>query len=116
MKKDHEMTETSPAASDLEKAMAALAEAIAERDAAKSALAQAKAENEQQQQGALLFLAAVVGRAVAHGTTMTMSRGDMEEAMSLVLERGDTTDGGMALRVYKEAPCRARPGTVASTD
>ena len=78
-----------------------LATAIAERDAAERALAVAQVEHDQQQQGALLYIAAIVGRAVAHGTTMTLSKADMEEAMSLVLERGDTPDGGLALRVYK---------------
>ena len=103
--KEPEMTDdTNDIRSELEQTKAALADAIAERDTAERALAQALAESEQQQQGALLYLAAVVGRAVAHGTTLTMSRADMEEAMSLVLERGDTPDGGLALRVYKEMP------------
>lgn len=61
-------------------------------------------EFENEQRGAILFITAVVGRAVAHGVTMKLSRADMEEAMSLVLERGDTPDGGLALRVYKETP------------
>jgi len=77
----------------------ALAQAIADRDTAEREVARLQVECEQQQQGALLYLAAVVGRAVTHGTTMTLSRQDMVDACDLILDRGDTPDGGLALRV-----------------
>lgn len=57
----------------------------------------------QEQQGALLYIAAVVERAVGVGANMTFSDEDMQRAMGLELERADPTDGGLILRVLRKA-------------
>ena len=54
-----------------------------------------------QQEGALLYIAAIVERAVGVGVTMTLTEAEMIGACSLILERGDTADGGMAVRVIQ---------------
>lgn len=54
-----------------------------------------------QQEGALLYIAAIVERAVGVGVTMTLTEAEMIGACSLILERGDTADGGMAVRVLQ---------------
>lgn len=57
----------------------------------------------QEQQGALLYIAAIVERAVGVGVNMTFSDEDMQRAMDLDLERADPPDGGLVLRVLRKA-------------
>lgn len=76
----------------------------ADLDATKGELQALRASYEAEQNGAILWITAVVGRAVAHGTNMTFSKEDMEEAMQLELERADTDNGGVILRVIKREP------------
>lgn len=76
----------------------------AELDAAKGELQALRANYEAEQHGAILWITAVVGRAVAHGTNMTFSKEDMEEAMQLELERADNDRGGVTLRVIERKP------------
>lgn len=76
----------------------------ADLDATKGELQALRAEYEAEQHGAILWITAVVGRAVAHGTNMTFSKEDMEEAMNLELERADNDRGGVTLRVVKYEP------------
>lgn len=57
-----------------------------------------------EQNGAFLWIAAVVGRAVAHGTRMTFSKADMEEAAHLILQRAEGPDGGVILLVEDPVP------------
>ena len=54
-----------------------------------------------QQQGALLYIAAIVKRAVGLGVTMTLTEAEMVSACSLILERRDTAEGGMEVRVLQ---------------
>lgn len=60
-------------------------------------------ELQDQQEGALLYLAAVVNAAAGVGNEMRLSNGDMMDATNLVLERGDLPDGGLALKVTRSA-------------
>ena len=88
-----------------------LTAATAERDAARLRIAYLEDEQRNQQGGALLFIAAIVERAVGVGVTMTLSNLDMMRAYDLTLERGDTKDGGMAVRVLRRPAEVEQPAT-----
>lgn len=60
-------------------------------------------ELRQEGEGALLFLAAIVERAVGVGVNMTFSDVDMQRAMDLELQRADPPEGGLILRVLRKA-------------
>lgn len=66
-----------------------------------------------EQEGALLFIAAIVARAVPIGTAMVLTEADMLQANDLILERGDAPEGGFAVRVYpKEAAQDMQPSLI----
>ena len=71
-----------------------------------------KEELQRQQQGALLYIAAIVERAVGAGVNMTFSDEDMQRAMDLELQRADPPEGGLILRVLRKAEPQPAPRLV----
>ena len=54
-----------------------------------------------QQRGALLYIAAIVKKAVGVGVEMRLSAEDMIKANDLILERAESSNGGLALRLLR---------------
>jgi len=75
----------------------------------KRQLAELRSEMRMQQQGALLYIAAIVERAVGVGVQMTLSEGDMIRAYDLELERADPPHGGLVLRVRRNGGLQDEP-------
>jgi hypothetical protein len=72
-------------------------------------IAQLESEMQQQQAGALMYIAAVVAHAVGVGHEMRLSNGDLCAAAGLELERGDAADGGLVLRVTRPDTAEVQP-------
>ena len=80
-----------------------------EIESLKQRISDLEAEMEQQQDGALMYIAAVVAEAVGVGNEMWLSNGDLCAAAGLELERGDAADGGLVLRVTRPDTTEAQP-------
>lgn len=76
----------------------------------------AEAENEaiQQQQGALLWIAAMVAKLGGASKTVTLTKREMLDAFEMELERADGADGSTTLRIGQAlAVVHHRPKVIA---
>ena len=109
---NHDSKPEDPAATELRAVVADIEASLAALRGEGEGLAAAYMR---EQEGALLFIAAIVSRAVPVGTAMVLTEADMLLANDLILERGDAPDGGFAVRVYPKdaAPSDEQPSLLA---